>query len=78
MNPYEGRPGFWNKVNRLLYPIAGPAQVGIGYGKTEAQYVPPANPVCPICQHPMADHTMQRGNANTPTRLICPTGTASA
>ena len=67
MNPFEGRPGFWNKVNKLLYPIAGPAQVGIGYGKTEAPYVPPAHAVCPIRSKPMAAPTTQRGNANTPT-----------
>ncbi|MFD4422032.1 hypothetical protein ACFWN7_11090 [Agromyces sp. NPDC058484] len=72
MNPFVGRPGFWNRVNRIIYPIAGPAQVGIGYGKTEAPYVPPADPACPICREPMADHIVQRGDANTPTHVICP------
>lgn len=72
MNPYKGRPGFWNRVNQLIYPIAGPAQIGIGVGKREAPYVPPANPVCPICARPMADHSLRRGDASTPTYVTCP------
>jgi hypothetical protein len=72
MNPFKGRPGFWNRVNQLLYPIAGPAQIGIGIGKTEAPYVPPANPTCPICTRPMTEHIVQRGDASTPTYVTCP------
>lgn len=72
MNPYVGRPGFWNRVNSVVYPVMGPAQVGIGVGRTEAPYVPSANPVCPICAKPMAEHDIQRGDATTRTRLTCP------
>ncbi|WP_232331506.1 hypothetical protein [Agromyces laixinhei] len=72
MNPFAGRRGFWNRLNRIVYTFTGPAQVGIGHGKTEAPYEPPANPMCPICGRPMADHVVQRGDANSPTHLICP------
>ncbi|MCD2443171.1 hypothetical protein LQ757_12885 [Agromyces sp. SYSU K20354] len=67
-----GRSGFWNRVNRVVYTFTGPAQVGIGLGKIEAPYVPPADPACPICNELMADHVVRRGDANTPTHLICP------
>jgi hypothetical protein len=70
-SPFEG-PGFWNWVNRQSFKIAGPAQVGIGYGKTEAPYTPPADPTCPICHQPMSLHNLNRGNANTPTYISCP------
>ncbi len=72
MNPYVGLPGFWNRVNSVVYLFMGPAQVGIGVGKTEAPYVPPANPACPMCEKPMAEHDIHRGNATTRTRVICP------
>ena len=72
MNPYVGRPGFWNRVNSVVYLFMGPAHVGIGVGKTEAPYVPPANPLCPMCSKPMADHSIQRGDATTPTYVSCP------
>ena len=41
-NPWKGVPGFWARVSRLVYPIAGPAQVGIG--RPEEPYRPPADP----------------------------------
>lgn len=72
MNPFKGRPGFWNRVSAVLYPISGQAQVGIGVGKKEAPYVPPANPLCPICSKPMAEHRVTRGDASTPTYVKCP------
>jgi len=72
MNPYKHRRGFWNRVSALLYPISGQAQVGIGIGKKEAPYVPPANPRCPICLKPMGEHAVSRGDAVTPTYMKCP------
>lgn len=71
-NPFEGRPGFWNRVNQMLYPFTGPAQVGIGIGKTERPYSAPVDPSCPICGRPLADHAIERGDATTPTYLNCP------
>ncbi|GAA1060886.1 hypothetical protein [Agromyces bracchium] len=69
-NPWKGVPGFWSRVNQFLYPVAGPAQVGIG--RPEAPYVPPADPTCPLCGALMAEHRIDRGDATTPTHLHCP------
>ena len=68
--PWDGKPGFWAWVNRTLYPIAGPAQVGIG--RPEEPYRAPADPRCPLCGESMARHVVERGDANAPTRLHCP------
>ncbi|MFP7760403.1 hypothetical protein [Marisediminicola sp. LYQ134] len=69
-NPFDGRPGFWNRINRFLYPIAGPAQLG---GGDEADVVPPdGRSLCPVCGNPMGDHDVRRGSATIPTRLLCP------
>ena len=72
-NPFSGRKGVFNWFSKVLYPIMGPAQVGIG--RPEAPYTPPANPVCPICAEPIAAHEFHRGDAHTATRLICPAPT---
>lgn len=69
-NPYKGRKGVFNWISKVLYPIMGPAQVGIG--RPEAAYAPPVDPACPICSMPMADHEILRGDAHTATRLTCP------
>ena len=71
-NPYAGKPGFWNRLNRIFFQFTGPAQVGIGVGRRESAYVPPENPTCPICSKPMADHRVERGTATVPTRVHCP------
>lgn len=71
-NPYKGRKGVAAFVSRVLYPIMGQAQVGIG--RPEAPYVPPANPACPMCNEPVADHTFLRGDAHRSTRIVCPAG----
>lgn len=69
-NPFKGKRGFWNRVNRVVYTFTGPAQVGIG--RPEAPYVPPADPACPVCGKPMARHDVRRGDATTRTQLNCP------
>ena len=67
--------GWARRMDRGLLPWMGPAQVGIG--RPEAPYVPPADPVCPICGRPLAEHTFERGHDQfSPTRLICPAGDA--
>jgi hypothetical protein len=71
-NPYTGLPGFWNRWNRITYSFSGAAQVGVGRGKTEAPYQPPADPKCPICGAAMAEHRIERGTATVPTRVHCP------
>lgn len=69
-NPWKGVPGFWARLNRIIYPFTGPAQVGIG--RPEEAYVPPADPRCPMCGEPMADHVIDRGTASRRTYLRCP------
>ncbi len=69
MNPFDGRPGLVNAINRVVYRYAGPAQVGIG--RAEAPYLPPADPRCPLCGEPMARHDIDRTGERT--QLHCPT-----
>ncbi|MCS5730762.1 hypothetical protein N1031_13415 [Herbiconiux moechotypicola] len=69
MNPFDGRPGLVNRINRVVYRYAGPAQVGIG--RAEAPYVPPADPRCPLCGESMARHDIDRSGERT--QLHCPT-----
>ena len=70
LNPYDGVPGFWGRLNRIVYTFAGPAQVGIG--RPEEAATPVADPRCPMCGQPMADHVITRGDATRPTHLRCP------
>jgi hypothetical protein len=44
----------------------------VGIGRPEAPYQPPADPACPLCGAPMAEHRIDRGDATTPTHLHCP------
>ncbi|THG30262.1 hypothetical protein E6C64_15115 [Naasia lichenicola] len=71
-NPYRGRPGFWNRWNAFTYMFSGAAQVGVGPGKVEPPYSPPADPVCPLCGRSMADHGIERGASTVPTYIRCP------
>ncbi|WP_382310152.1 hypothetical protein [Herbiconiux sp. UC225_62] len=68
LNPWEGKRGLFNNINRIVYSYAGPAQVGIG--RAEAPYVPPADPRCPLCGRPMALHEIDRSGERT--QLHCP------
>jgi hypothetical protein len=68
--PFDNTPGFWGRVNRFMYPIAGPASLGAGH--PEDPYVPPADPACPICGKSMSLHTIIRGTDNRSSSLTCP------
>lgn len=68
VNPFDGKPGFFNNLNRIVYTFAGPAQVGIG--RAESGYVPPADPRCPLCSQPMGEHLIDRSGVRT--QLHCP------
>ncbi|GAB3606619.1 hypothetical protein GCM10027413_20280 [Conyzicola nivalis] len=68
MNPFIGKPGFFNRLNRIVFTFAGPAQIGIG--KPEAPYRAPSDPVCPMCGMPMALHTIDRSGPRT--QVDCP------
>jgi hypothetical protein len=69
LNPFLGKPGFYNRFNALVYNFTGPAQVGIG--RPEAPYVPPADPRCPLCGRAMAGHRIDRSGERT--QVHCPT-----
>ena len=68
MNPFDGKPGFINNLNRIVYSFTGPAQVGIG--RPEDPYVAPTDPHCPLCGRSMALHTIDRSGERT--QLHCP------
>jgi hypothetical protein len=59
------------RLNRTLWPVFGPAQLGAGH--PEAPYSPPADPSCPICGQPMAEHRVERtADQSHATRIYCP------
>ncbi|ROQ41611.1 hypothetical protein EDF46_0993 [Frondihabitans sp. PhB188] len=69
-NPYEHSRGLIGRLNRFLYPIAGPASLGAGH--PEEPYRAPADPSCPVCGTPLRLHDIQRGTASRPSQLNCP------
>jgi ribosomal protein S27AE len=69
MNPFDGKPGFFNKLNRIVYSFMGPAHVGTG--RTEEPDVVLPDPRCPLCGQLMASHTIDRSGERT--QLHCPT-----
>jgi hypothetical protein len=68
-NDFEGG-GFFNRLNRRLFPYIGPPPLG--------PYDQPAPPAaesrpCPLCSAPMSQHRFDRsGGANRPTKVYCP------
>ncbi|XAO67850.1 hypothetical protein AAYO93_16470 [Diaminobutyricibacter sp. McL0608] len=62
-HPHEG---FFNKLNRVLFPWLGPPPLG-PYDEPPA---PSAPPPCPLCGKPMADHDIDRTGIKT--QLYCP------
>ncbi|WP_121370534.1 hypothetical protein [Frondihabitans australicus] len=69
--PFDGQRGFWARINRALYPLAGPASLGAGH--PEEPYRAPADPLCPICGTPLATHDIDRSLPGARARLTCPT-----
>jgi hypothetical protein len=68
-NDFEGG-GFFNRLNRRLFPWLGPPPLG----PYDQPPVPaPAGRACPLCGAPMSEHEIDRsGGANRPTKLYCP------
>ncbi|GAB3403477.1 hypothetical protein GCM10027515_14570 [Schumannella luteola] len=68
---------WWDRLNKALYPYLGPAQLGPGRGGERTDAPPPA--MCPLCGQAMATHEIERStDGHTPTRLHCPTPSASS
>ncbi|GAA4663509.1 hypothetical protein [Frondihabitans cladoniiphilus] len=68
--PFDDTPGLVGRLNRFLYPIAGPASLGAGH--PEEPYRAPVDPVCPVCAKPLAAHAIERGSGSSRTFLNCP------
>jgi hypothetical protein len=69
-NDFENGRGFFNRLNRRLFPYLGPPPLG-----PYDQPAPPAAPAqgCPLCGKPMAEHEFDRsGGADRPTKFYCP------
>jgi hypothetical protein len=69
-SPFAGKSGWWNRVNRRLYPVFGPAQVT----RSDRNVPEPerSGSPCPVCGRPMTEHTIERGTSSQPSRLHCP------
>jgi hypothetical protein len=59
---------WWMRLNRAIFPIMGPAQLG-PFGEPPLPSVQ-AKP-CPLCGVAMADHVVERRDGR-PTQLHCP------
>jgi hypothetical protein len=62
---------WWDRLNGALIPYIGPPPLG---PYNEAPLPPSAEKACPICGHPMAEHTFDRSTDHTATRMYCPAG----
>lgn len=67
VNPYAGLPGFWNRVNRALYPVFGPAQI-----TPMGVQAPTSAAMCPVCQRAISEHRFDREDRSRPTIMVCP------
>ena len=68
-NDFEGG-GFFNRLNRRLFPYLGPPPLG-PYDQPEPAAA--SGRACPLCGAPMSQHEVGRSpDQSTPTRLYCP------
>jgi hypothetical protein len=68
LNPFQGRPGVFNRIASVAFRFTGPAAVGIG--RKEEPYQPLVDPSCPLCGAPMSGHTIDRSGPRP--QLYCP------
>jgi len=68
------RAPWWDKLNRALYPVLGPAQLG---SRNEPPAPSSEGRPCPICGGAMADHVIERARDwSTASRVHCPVDAA--
>jgi len=67
-NDFQGG-GFFNRLNRRLFPWLGPPPLGPYDQPTPA---PARESGCPLCGRPMSEHT--KGESDGRTLLYCPEG----
>jgi hypothetical protein len=66
--PTEGGRPQSSRIDRALFPVFGPAQVG-PYDTPEREYVP-VDEECSVCFRPMSLHTTDRSGGRS--RIVCP------
>ncbi|MDH6182303.1 hypothetical protein M2152_002485 [Microbacteriaceae bacterium SG_E_30_P1] len=69
VNPEKQRLAWWQRLNRALFPFMGPAQLG-PFGEEPLPSV--AEKPCPLCGNAMSQHTFERSQDRTATRMHCP------
>ncbi len=68
-NDFAGGSGFFNRLNRRLFPWLGPPPLG---PYDQPAPAPARERGCPLCGHPMTEHT--KGVSDGRTLLYCPEG----
>lgn len=71
---FVGKLKWWQRLNKALFPYLGPAQLG-PFGEPPLPTVE-AKP-CPLCGAPMSEHTFERSQDRTATRMHCPVARAA-
>ncbi len=71
-NDFAAGHGFFNRLNRRLFPYIGPPPLG-PYDQPEP--VAPSERGCPLCGAPMSWH--EKGLADGRTILYCPEGASA-
>ena len=72
-NDFEGG-GFFNRLNRRLFPYLGPPPLG-PYDQPAPAAA--ASSACPLCGNPMSQHEFDRsGDQSRATRVYCPASAA--
>ncbi len=66
-NDFAGGQGFFNRLNRRLFPWLGPPPLG---PYDEPAQAPARERACPLCGAPMAEHA--KGTSDGRTLLYCP------
>jgi len=63
------RAPWWDRLNAALVPKIGPPPLG---PYNQEPLPPSSGQPCPLCRKPMGEHTFERGDAHTSTRMHCP------
>ena len=66
-NDFDSGRGFFNRLNRKLFPYLGPPPLG---PYDQPAPTPPRELACPLCGAPMAAH--EKGISDGRTILHCP------
>lgn len=72
-NPYKGKPGLANRINAMIFPWMGQAQLGTGGAPDVDRPVREPRP-CSTCGRPYSEHQIRRGRTpSESTSVTCPT-----